>query len=144
MKQAIAGRLEELLNQQCDRFRSYLDVLTKQQACIESNNGESVLAHVELEESIAAEILAIQQSIEPLEAQYHELLLPSNDVSALLVTVEDLHSQARAQSERNRELLSERMADLRSAINILKNNPLASRRSLYHSVDTATVIDIQG
>ena len=64
---AVLTRFRELLVRQRDRFLSYLLVLDKQQSIIDSGSAQDVLAYVELEESIAADIFSIQKVIEPLK-----------------------------------------------------------------------------
>lgn len=154
---AVIARLEDLLTRQCGCFLRCLTVLEKQQALIAPGNRtlngwstpeEDILTLVELKEHIVAEICSIQKSIDPLEAMYcagaaHS---PADNVSALKAALEDLRQQTRALSGRNRELLSLRMAGIRTEINVLRNNPIAAsaRRSLYHHAGAASLIDIQG
>jgi len=67
---AIIKRFRELLSQQRDRFRQYLTVLGKQKDVIEKGSADELMVHVELEEQIVGDILAIQKVIDPLEAMY--------------------------------------------------------------------------
>jgi hypothetical protein len=153
---AILRRFRTLLQEQRDRFRRYLEVLDKQQDIIESGSVDDMLNHVELEEKIVADIFSIQKVIDPLEAMY-QTLVPSparaspraesaDDVPGLKTALEDLKNEAVIRSSRNRELLSRRMAALRSEINILRNNPYAAnaRRSAFPNGSTASLIDIKG
>ena len=57
---AVLKRFKILLTQQRDRFRSYLDLLDKQQNIIESGCAEELLSYVEIEEKIVADIFSIQ------------------------------------------------------------------------------------
>ncbi|MCL2270501.1 MAG: flagellar biosynthesis protein FlgN, partial [Treponema sp.] len=66
-RDAILRRLRELLVRQSERFNSYLAALEKQQAVIKSGSPEELIAHVELEERIIADIFSIQKVIDPLE-----------------------------------------------------------------------------
>jgi phosphoglycerate-specific signal transduction histidine kinase len=146
---AIIRRLQKLLNQQCECFHSYLTVLEKQHACIESGSEDSILAHLALEEQRVAEIITIQKVIEPLEIMYRNAgSSPAADdsIPALKVRLEELYYQTKVQSERNRERLSGRISDIRADINVLRNNPLVSnaRRSLFSGAGTASIIDIKG
>ena len=156
---AILRRFRTLLTQQRDRFRSYLEVLDKQQHIIESGNTEELLSHVEMEEKIVADIFSIQKVINPLEEMYHAVIsgfgpgkAPSKDtlssegadeVPSLKAALEDLKNEAVIRSSRNKELLSKRMVELRSEIKTLRNNPYAAnaRRS---AGNTAALVDIQG
>ena len=152
---AILRRFKILLSQQRDRFRAYLNMLDKQQQIIESGNTDELLAHVDLEEKIVADIFSIQKVINPLEEMYHAVVSMSgvsrsvkadDEVPSLKAALEDLKSEAVIRSSRNKELLSRRMAELRTEIKALRDNPYARavRSSAYGNSQTATTIDIQG
>ena len=161
---AILRRFKVLLSQQRDRFRSYLTMLDRQQDIIESGNTDDLLAHVELEEKIVADIFSIQKVINPLEEMYLAVVTGSNaaggfpvhaddvsghqqmEVAGLKTALEDLKSEAVIRSSRNRELLSRRMVELRQEIKTLRNNPYTQgmRSSIYGNSQTATLVDIRG
>jgi hypothetical protein len=159
---AILRRFRTLLQEQRDRFHSYLAVLDKQQDIIETGSAEDLLAHVELEERIVADIFSIQKVIDPLEDMYHAVIsgaglpagarpsLPApesaDDVPDLKAALKDLKNEAVIRSTRNKELLSKRMVELRSEITALRNNPYAAsaRRSVFSSANTASLVDIEG
>jgi hypothetical protein len=156
---AILRRFRTLLQEQRDRFRSYLEVLDKQQDIIETGSAEDLLTHVELEEKLVADIFSIQKVIDPLEDMYQAVVsgfAPSaggkvpfhpddtDDVPDLKATLEDLKNEAVLRSSRNKELLSKRMVELRSEIKTLRDNPYAAnaRRSAFSG--TASLVDIEG
>ena len=144
---AVLKRFRELLIQQRERFRSYLAALEKQQTVIKSGNAEELIAHVELEEQIIADIFSIQKVIDPLESLYKSVVPYSaaDDIPALKVTLENLQSQAADRSAHNRDLLSARMVEIRAEIAGLRNNPLSGMsRSAYQNSVTASLIDIEG
>ena len=144
---AILRRFRELLIQQRERFHNYLAALEKQQTVIESGNVEELLVHVELEEQIIADIFSIQKVIDPLEDMYQSVIpfSSNDDIPALKVTLENLKSQAAVRSAHNRDLLSSRMAEIRTEIAELRNNPFASNaRSVYHHSMSASLVDIKG
>jgi hypothetical protein len=157
---AVLKRFRELLQAQRDRFRNYLTVLDKQKDLIETGSAEDLISHVELEEKIVADIFSIQKVIDPLEDMYHALytenngvpknlglgagLLETDDVPSLKSALEGLKTEAVIRSERNKDLLSRRMAELRSEIKILRGNPYAAKPSVYSGVGTASLIDIRG
>jgi hypothetical protein len=150
---AILRRFKVLLTQQRDRFRAYLEMLEKQQEIIESGSADDLLAHVDMEEKIVADIFSIQKVINPLEEMYHTVVLGSgavrhtdDEVPSLKAALEDLKSQAVIRSSHNKELLSRRMVELRHEITALRNNPYnqGSRNSVYGNSRTATLVDIQG
>ena len=156
---AVLRRFKTLLTQQRDRFRSYLDMLDKQQQIIENGNTDALLACVDLEEKIVADIFSIQKVIDPLEDMYHTVvsgfspgqaastaLQADDEVPGLKAALEDLKSEAVIRSSRNKEMLSRRMVELRQEIKSLRDNPYAakSRGSVYASGGTASLVDIQG
>jgi hypothetical protein len=144
---AILRRFRELLIQQRERFHNYLAALEKQQAVIESGSIEELLSHVELEEQIIADIFSIQKVIDPLEDMYQSTIpfASGDDIPTLKVTLENLKSQAAIRSAHNRDLLSSRMAEIRTEIAELRNNPFINNsRSAYHNSMSASLVDIKG
>ena len=156
---AVLRRFKTLLTQQRDRFRSYLDMLDKQHEIIETGNTDALLSYVDLEEKIVSDIFSIQKLIDPLEDMYHAVVSGFNpalaaapalhsddDVPSLKAALEDLKNEAVIRSSRNKELLSRRMVELRQEIKSLRDNPYAakSRRSVYGSSGTASLVDIKG
>ena len=144
---AIVRRFRELLIQQRERFHNYLAVLEKQQDIIKTGSAEELLAQVELEEQIVADIFSIQKVIDPLEHMYQAAVPFSagDDVPALKVALENLKNRAISQFAHNKDLLSSRMAELRTEIKELRNNPFTSAsRSLYQHSVTASLVDIEG
>jgi hypothetical protein len=145
----ILKRFRSLLKSQRDRFQSYLEVLDKQKDIIENGDPEDLIAHVELEEKIVADIFSIQKVIDPLEDMYRAAYPDKgaearDDVPDLKSALEDLKNEAVIRSSRNKELLSKRMVELRSEIKALRNNPYAARRSTFSDANTASLIDIKG
>ena len=147
---AVIKRFKELLKAQRDRFSAYLETLDKQQEVIRSGTAEDLLRHVELEEKIVADIFSIQKVIDPLEKMYQSIRSdapagktpkPGDEVFGLKEALQGLKVEAAVRSERNRELLAQRMASLRSEIKSLRNNPYAKRQG---NVVMPTQIDIQG
>jgi len=154
---AVLKRFKTLLSQQRDRFRSYLNLLEKQQSVIESGSAEDLLTYVEIEEKIVADIFSIQKVIDPLEEMYYTLTAQStgkisaipdspDEVPGLKASLEKLKSEAVIRSTKNKELLSKRMLELRSEIKSLRNNPYAAngRRTNFNDTGTASLIDIHG
>ena len=156
---AILKRFRELLFQQRDRFRQYLEVLDRQKDVIEKGSADDLIAHVELEEKIVGDIFAIQKVIDPLEDMYRASFpapalaamsgedrgLPSEvrEVPGLRAALEELRSEAVIRSEQNRELLARRMEDIRREMKTLRANPYAIHRSPY-SQESPALIDIRG
>ncbi|MDR2211605.1 MAG: flagellar biosynthesis protein FlgN [Spirochaetaceae bacterium] len=153
---AILKRFRELLSQQRDRFRQYLDVLDKQKNVIEQGNADDLIAHVELEEKIVGDIFAIQKVIDPLEDMYRRIFSPArpmedtgtlpreiHEVPTLKAALEELKAEAVIRSGRNRELLAKRLEEIRTEMKTLRANPYAIHRSAY-SGETASLVDIKG
>jgi len=145
---AVLKRFKKLLSQQRDRFKSYLDLLDKQQGVIESGNAEDLLKYVDIEEKIVADIFSIQKVIDPLEEMYNSLSAnkgSDKDVPDIKASLDKLRNEAVIRSEKNKELLSKRMLELRSEIKALRNNPYAAGgRKAFAGSNTATMVDIQG
>ncbi|MCL2758737.1 MAG: flagellar biosynthesis protein FlgN [Treponema sp.] len=149
---AILKRFKTLLSQQRERFRSYLDLLDKQQNVIESGSAEDLLTYVEIEEKIVADIFSIQKVIDPLEEMYNAVIsghsqsnYNQEEVPGIKASLEKLKSEAVMRSTKNKELLSKRMLELRQEITTLRNNPYAaSGRSAYANSNKASLVDLQG
>jgi hypothetical protein len=152
---AVLKRFRELLQAQRDRFRDYLAVLDKQQDIIEQGDVGGLLAHVELEEKIVADIFSIQKVIDPLEAMYRTAYpenaagggdgaAPVSEVKSLKSALDGLKAEAIARTGRNKALLAVRMDEIRREIKTLKKNPYISSRPSYSDEGTASMVDIRG
>ena len=144
---AVLRRFKELLKAQRNRFQAYLTALDKQKDVIERGTTDDLLRHVELEEKIVEDIFSIQKVIDPLEKMFQTIrpesaargglktagLMPSesqsseDEVFSLKDALEGLKTEAVIRSERNRELLSKRMSELRSEIKSLRSKGYVRR-----------------
>jgi hypothetical protein len=153
----ILKRFRELLVSQRDRFREYLEVLDKQKDVIEGGSADDLTAHVELEEKIVADIFSIQKVIDPLEDMYRAAYpekagtnhLGSDadgppEIPTLKSALDSLKIEAAARMERNKDLLSRRMTEIRTEIKTLRKNPYTKGRSVYGGADAPVLVDIQG
>jgi hypothetical protein len=149
----VLKRFKELLKAQRDRFQAYLEVLDKQKDIIEEGNADDLIQHVEIEEKIVADIYSIQKVIDPLEDMYHAAMLDAprgfgkssgDDVPDLKAALDNLKTEAIARSDRNKELLSKRMQELRAEIKSLRSNPYTQRRPAYSNAGTGGRVDIKG
>jgi hypothetical protein len=159
---AVLKRFKTLLTQQRDRFRSYLDLLDKQQGVIESGSADDLLTYVEIEEKIVADIFSIQKVIDPLEEMYYSIASQrpnivsapigsqntpdsQDEVPSLKASLEKLKGEAVIRSTKNKELLSKRMMELRSEITALRSNPYvaSNKRSSFGST-SSSMVDLQG
>jgi uncharacterized small protein (DUF1192 family) len=140
---AVIKRFKELLKAQRDRFQAYLTALDKQKDVIQRGTTDDLLRHVELEEKIVEDIFSIQKVIDPLEKMYQSVRVKNpvktgarpvdkvsgeEEVVSLKEALDGLKAEAVIRSERNRDLLSKRMAELRSEIKSLKSNAYAKRK----------------
>ncbi|MDR2595710.1 MAG: flagellar protein FlgN [Treponema sp.] len=157
---AVLKRFKTLLSQQRDRFRSYLNLLDKQQSVIESGSTEDLLNYVEIEEKIVADIFSIQKVIDPLEEMYNSLISTAavttqksaekfeapDEVHGLKASLEKLKNEAVVRSTKNRELLSKRMVELRLEIKALRNNPYTAggRKTNFNDSNSASLVDLKG
>ncbi|MCL2479655.1 MAG: flagellar biosynthesis protein FlgN [Treponema sp.] len=148
---AILKRFKELLKAQRDRFQAYLDTLDRQRDTIEQGTAEDLIRHVELEEKIVADIFQIQKVIDPMEDLYRmagsqghkNVSQEHSEVVHIKNTLEGLKKEAISRSERNKELLSKRMIELRSEIKSLRSNPYSRQRSAFQG-SAPSRVDIRG
>ena len=141
---AVLRRFRDLLKNQRDRFRSYLDLLDKQRISIEKGNADDLIRHVELEEKIVNDIFSIQKVIDPMEDMYRVVQKEDTDVINIKAALEGLKKEAISRSEANRNLLSKRMAELRSEIRSLRSNPYGRQRPAYAGAGIPSVVDMMG
>ncbi|MDR0668632.1 MAG: flagellar biosynthesis protein FlgN [Treponema sp.] len=123
---AILRRFRTLLVEQRDRFRAYLEELDQQKDVIETGSAEELIAHVAMEEKIVADIFAIQKVIVPLDTMYHSAPDSSGaeaEVQGLKSALDNLKKEAVIRSNRNKDILSRRMMEIREEIKSLRANP---------------------
>jgi len=166
---AVLKRFKLLLSQQRDRFNQYLDVLDKQKDIIKKGDPDQLLAHVDLEEQIVKDIFSIQKVIEPLEVMYQAsvgseavsnnaggskaggssaggssaAVAEAREVPQLRAALEELRTEAVLRADQNRQLLAERMKEIRQEMKTLRSNPYAIHHSSY-SDEGPALIDIEG
>jgi hypothetical protein len=164
---SILKRFRELLMAQRERFRIYLEVLDKQKDSIEKGSTEELESHVKLEESIVADIFSIQKVIKPLEKMYDvfpalsgwpvpsagreaaaglkgQILGGEADIKGLKSALEVLQNETAARIERNKELLSARMAEIRNEMKMFRGLYQKAQTKAYTASQTATLVDISG
>ena len=131
---AILKRLRNLLEQQRSKFREYLKVLEAQEKTIQTENTESLLAHTELEQQIAATIINLQKVIKPIEKMYEDSYnendVLAKDIPLLKADLENLQQQVLERNKKNRDLLQVQLVQLKERISSIKN-PYKNNRSIY-------------
>ncbi|MDR0410026.1 MAG: flagellar biosynthesis protein FlgN [Spirochaetaceae bacterium] len=143
---AVLRRFKELLIEQRQRFRDYIDVLDKQKDVIENGRPEDILAHVELEENVAAGIVAVQKSLEPMRFLY-EAVCPDTqdgDIPEISAALECLKNETFQRVKCNKDLLQKRMVLIRDELKNLRGNPFTKRKSIYAENQSAALLDISG
>ncbi len=117
---AILRRLREMLARQRDRFDAYLRLLERQKNAIDERDTGRLLEQVEMERSIIAEVKSLRKVIAPLEALYQAAYPGTEDtVPQLQATLDTMGKTIAAHNARNRQMLRDRMQELRQEINAL-------------------------
>jgi hypothetical protein len=121
---SIVKRLREMLLRQREKFQSYLAILERQERDIADGDAEKLLVHVELEQSVIAEIFTLKKVIAPLEELYQAAYPePEQTIPPLALTLERMGAQVIERNAHNRALLKERMDALREEIGSLRAWP---------------------
>ena len=136
---AILHRFRSLLEQQRNKFAEYLKVLESQQNKIELDDGDSLIAHAELEQQIVANISNLQKVIEPMQAMYKTAstgtTISEGDKASVIKMqsdLADLQKKVLVQNEHNRNLLKLHLDKIKKQIADVHNaNPYRGRRSVY-------------
>lgn len=134
---AILKRFRALLVQQRNKFQEYLNVLESQEGKIELADGDSILAHTELENQIVKNLASLQKVIVPMQGMYNAIMpgLPVADnatVEQLQLDLANLQKQVLAQNERNRNLLQAQMGKIKNQLGGMNlMNPYRGRSSVY-------------
>ena len=133
----ILKRFRKLLEQQRNKFQEYLMVLESQEGRIEMEDGDSIMAHAELENQIVKNLANLQKVIVPIQGMYKAIMpgVPARDnasVEQLQLDLANLQKQVLAQNERNRNLLQAQMGKIKNQLgNMNLMNPYRGRSSIY-------------
>lgn len=148
---AIIKRFKKLLIEQRSKFEEYLLVLEKQSDKIEENDGDSVMAHAELESQIVRNIAELQKVIVPMQGMY-DAVVPEADekeresLESLQSDLENIQKQVLIQNEHNRNLLKIHLEDLKKQIHAVRiSNPYRNRTSVYaEKAAVGSLVSIEG
>jgi lipoate synthase len=121
---AILKRLREMLVRQREKFDAYLRLLERQKDAIAEGDTGKLLAQVEMEREIIAEVKSLRKVIAPLETLYQAAYPGTeNTVPRLKATLETMSRAIAAHNARNRQMLRDRMEELRHEITALRAWP---------------------
>lgn len=142
---AVLKRFRELLSRQRDKFRDYLELLDRQKADIVEGDVDALVAHVEAEQAIVAEIFAVQKAIDPMEDLYRMAYRGAEPegLPELRDTLSTLKDEVAERNAENRSLLKQRMDMLRHQIMSIRN-PYAKKKSVYAESAEPSALDISG
>lgn len=139
----ILKRLRRMLLAQRDKFRQYLGILEHEQRAILERDVDRLTRHVEIEQGIVREIFALQKVIGPLDDLYREAFPAGEaEIPPLRDSLRHLQEQVLKRNEMNRNLLREKMDDLRDQIEQLRIPK--SKKSPYGKTPPPTMIDLSG
>lgn len=142
---AVLKRFRELLSRQRDKFRDYLELLDRQKTDIVEGDVDALVAHVEAEQAIVAEIFAVQKVIDPMEDLYRMAYRGAEPegLPELRDTLSNLKEEVAGRNAENRSLLKQRMDMLRHQIMSIRN-PYAKKKSVYAESAEPSALDISG
>ncbi|GHV19483.1 hypothetical protein FACS189494_01210 [Spirochaetia bacterium] len=141
---AILKRFRSLLLEQKSRFVTYLDVLDKQKTQIEEGSGD-LEGHIELEEKLVSDILSIQKTITPMQPLYKAAWKGgAPEITEITRTLETLKAETARRAAENKNLLQQRMTELKQELKTLAANPFKKRRPVYGDNAQPMLIDIKG
>lgn len=145
---ALLKRYRKLLEEQRNSFRHYLHVLELQEKGIEDESTEVVVAQAELEHKIVSSLSTLHRVTLPLEKLYAEQFSSEDAaIPELKTDLEQLKQAVLEQNQKNRDLLHNKMSDIRNQIKTLNNptiNPYVKRASIYsQNSSTASILDVE-
>jgi hypothetical protein len=125
---AVLKRLRDMLSRQREKFGAYLRLLECEGQSIEQGDAEKLLAQVEMEKSLIADIFTLRKVIAPLEAIYQSSYPAGAEatVPRLNATLDAMGTEIISRNAKNRQRLRERMEELRLEITSLRAWPKAS------------------
>jgi len=124
------------------KFRSYLDLLEREEQAILSEDVDKLHAQAQMEASIVREITTLQKVIDPLASLYRTAFPQTEQsIPPLQAGLERLKRDVLHKNAHNRMLLKGRMSEIRQEIQALRKKkrplfPIAER-------ETATMVDIK-
>lgn len=136
---AILKRYRALLEQQRNKFQEYLSVLEKQSDAITERNTEKIAVHSQIEDQLVANLAKLQKVISPMEKLYEEKHVSSGNfgtdpIPELKNELNRLKERVLMQNQQNREMLQERLIEVKPAVQNFKN-PYSKARSIYAHQD---------
>lgn len=142
---SVLKRLKDNLLQQREKFQNYLVVLEKEKVSIESGQVEALQTQVQVEENIVSEIYSFQKVIDPLEEIYKAVAPAHEDdheIVQLRGSLDHLREQVLEKNQRNRSLLSSKMAEVQQEIVQVRKPRRHSVYGGFAQKQTPTLVDI--
>jgi len=139
---AVLKKLRDMLARQREKFGAYLQLLECEGQSIELGDTEKLLAQVEMEKSLIADIFTLRKVIAPLEAIYQSAYPAGTEstVPRLNSTLDAMGTEIISRNAKNRQRLRERMEELRLEITSLRAWPRAA--SSFAAAAAPGLIDI--
>jgi flagellar biosynthesis/type III secretory pathway chaperone len=121
---AVLKRLREMLSRQREKLGSYLVLLEKEKDAIQRGDSTLLLTQVEMEKSIIQDLAVLKKVIAPLSTLYQAAYPASEEtIPRLKATLDTMHNDVIVRNARNRQLLREKMDQLRGEISSLRAWP---------------------
>jgi len=138
----ILRSLRRHLVAQRAKFRSYLDLLEREEEAILAEDVDKLHAQAQMEGAIVREIAALQRIIDPLASLYRTAFPQAEQsIPPLQAGLERLRQDVLRKNARNRTLLKGRMSEIRQEIKALRRN----KRPMFPIAERATgaMVDIK-
>ncbi len=125
---AVLKKLRDMLARQREKFGAYLHLLECEGQSIDQGDTEKLLAQVEMEKSLIADIFTLRKVIAPLEAIYQSAYPAGTETTVphLNATLDAMGTEIISRNAKNRQRLRERMEELRVEISSLRSWPKAA------------------
>ncbi len=141
---AALKRFKVLLEEQREKFRSYLSVLEQQQYSIMHEECDAMTEYTQMGDQIVGELFAMQKIIDPFEhiSESAYDIAEEFEIPRLQVDLGKLQQKVVAQNKKNRELLEHHMLDLSARISAIQRQPYNKKNAVYAEAnDSGTMID---
>lgn len=141
---AALKRLKTLLEQQREKFRSYLSLLEQQQHSIMQEKTDIMSEYTDMGQTIVSELFTMQKIIDPLAGLYASVQGSASQygIPQLQIDLNHLQEQVMEQNAKNRELLEARMIDLGQRISAARHRYSPATNVYADASDCGTLINL--